>query len=51
MECTANVGDVLLMAPLLFHFSRKATNEKHRRVIHLEYSAMSLPKPLEWYER
>ncbi|MCK5830566.1 MAG: phytanoyl-CoA dioxygenase family protein [Methylococcales bacterium] len=51
MECTANMGDVLLMNSLLFHSSRKATKPKHRRVIHLEYSAMSLPKPLEWYER
>jgi ectoine hydroxylase-related dioxygenase (phytanoyl-CoA dioxygenase family) len=50
MECTANVGDVLLMNPLLFHSSRKATKPKHRRVIHLEYSAMTLPEPLEWYE-
>ncbi len=51
MECTANAGDVLLMNPLLFHSSRKTTKPKHRRVIHLEYSAMSLPKLLEWYER
>ncbi len=49
--CTANAGDVLLMNPLLFHSSRKATKPKHRRVIHLEYSAMSLPRPLEWYEK
>jgi len=46
-ECTANAGDVLLMNPLLFHFSRKAIKPKHRRIIHLEYSAMSLPK-LKW---
>ena len=50
MECTANMGDVLIMNPLLFHSSRKATKPKHRRVIHLEYSAMSLPKPLSWHE-
>ncbi len=49
-ECTANSGDVLIMNPLLFHSSRKATKPKHRRVIHFEYSAMSLPKPLDWYE-
>ena len=49
-ECTANSGDVLLMNPLLFHSSRKATKPKHRRVIHLEYSAMSLPDSLQWYE-
>lgn len=49
-ECTANSGDVLVMNPLLFHASRKATQPQHRRIIHLEYSAMSLPAPLEWYE-
>jgi len=50
IECTANAGDILLMNPLLFHSSRKATKPKHRRIIHLEYSAMSLPEPLKWYE-
>ena len=49
-ECTANPGDVLLMNPLLFHSSRKAVNPRHRRIIHIEYSAMDLPHPLAWYE-
>ncbi len=49
-ECMANPGDILLMNPLLFHASRKATNPGHRRIIHIEYSAMTLPEPLEWYE-
>jgi hypothetical protein len=50
IECDASEGDVLLMNPLLFHSSRKAVNPTHRRIIHIEYSAMVLPKPLEWYE-
>jgi ectoine hydroxylase-related dioxygenase (phytanoyl-CoA dioxygenase family) len=50
VECTAKPGDVLLMNPLLFHSSRKATNPTHRRIIHIEYSAMELPEPLEWHE-
>jgi hypothetical protein len=50
IECNAGEGDVLLMSPLLFHSSRKATNPTHRRIIHIEYSAMRLPAPLEWYE-
>lgn len=49
-ECTAEPGDVLLMNPLLFHSSRKATKPQHRRIIHLEYSSMLLPEPLKWYE-
>ena len=50
VECTARPGDVLLMCPLLFHSSRKAVTPSHRRIIHIEYSAMALPPPLEWYE-
>lgn len=50
VECNANRGDVLLMNPLLFHSSRKAVSPSHRRVVHLEYSAMALPEPLAWYE-
>ncbi|MBT7442601.1 MAG: hypothetical protein HN790_01375 [Methylococcales bacterium] len=50
IDCNANPGDVLLMSPLLFHSSRKATEPSHRRIIHIEYSAMSLPVPMEWYE-
>jgi ectoine hydroxylase-related dioxygenase (phytanoyl-CoA dioxygenase family) len=50
VECDANPGDVLLMNPLLFHSSRKATRPNHRRIIHIEYSAMELPLPLAWYE-
>lgn len=50
IECNASPGDVLLMNPLLFHSSRKATTPSHRRIIHIEYSAMELPAPLEWYE-
>ena len=50
IDCNANRGDILLMNPLLFHSSRKATQPLHRRIIHLEYSAMELPKSLEWFE-
>ncbi len=50
VECEANPGDILLMNPLLFHSSRKATHPHHRRIIHIEYSAMALPHPLEWFE-
>lgn len=50
LECNAGPGDVLLMNPLLLHSSRKASNPSHRRIIHIEYSAMELPGALEWYE-
>jgi len=50
VECNAQPGDVLMMSPLLFHASRKATAPTHRRIIHIEYSAMALPEPLAWHE-
>ena len=50
ISCNANPGDILIMNPLLFHSSRKSIKPNHRRIIHLEYSAMNLPKPLKWYE-
>ncbi len=49
-DCEAKAGDVLLMSPLLLHSSRKARCATHRRIIHIEYSAMALPEPLEWHE-
>ena len=50
VECNADSGDVLLMNPLLFHSSRKASKPTHRRIVHIEYSAMKLPPPLSWFE-
>ena len=44
-------GGLLLMHPLLLHASSPASQPGHRRVIHLEYAAESLPGQLEWYER
>ena len=35
--CSAQAGDLILMKPLLLHASSKATVEKKRRVIHVEY--------------
>jgi ectoine hydroxylase-related dioxygenase (phytanoyl-CoA dioxygenase family) len=49
VECKANRGDVLLMSPLLYHSSRKAVAPDHRRIVHIEYSALELPEPLEWF--
>ena len=49
-DCEAGPGDLLLMNPLLLHSSRKAVRPSHRRVVHIEYSALDLPPPLQWYE-
>lgn len=48
--CTVNAGDALLFRPLLLHSSRKSTSNRRRRVIHLEFAAVELPRPLVWLE-
>lgn len=48
VNCTIRRGGVLLMRPLLLHASSAATRPAHRRVIHLEFAACSLPAPLQW---
>lgn len=49
--CDVNAGGVQLMKPLLLHASSKATVQKKRRVIHLEFSSSDLSKGLEWEEK
>jgi ectoine hydroxylase-related dioxygenase (phytanoyl-CoA dioxygenase family) len=47
-SCILGQGGTLLMRPLLLHASSAAQRPAHRRVIHLEFTASSLPKGLEW---
>jgi hypothetical protein len=49
VACVASAGDAILMRPLLFHSSRKATVESRRRVVHVEYAAGDLPDGLRWF--
>jgi predicted DNA-binding transcriptional regulator YafY len=42
---------IQIMKPLLLHASAKATSQKHRRVIHLEFNSTELPSGLAWAER
>lgn len=49
VTCEVASGGALVMKPLLLHSSQKATRDSRRRVLHLEFSAAPLPKPLEWY--
>jgi hypothetical protein len=46
--CTARAGDVLLMRPLLLHASGKSTSQRHRRILHIEFSGFELPGGLVW---
>lgn len=47
--CRVKQGDCLIMRPLILHSSSAGTNPKNRRVIHLEFSASTLPNGLEFY--
>ncbi len=49
--CEVGRGGVVAMRPLLWHKSAKASVAGHRRVIHIEFAAASLPGPLEWREQ
>lgn len=49
--CEVKACSIHLMKPLVLHASAKATSQKHRRVIHLEFNAQELPNGLEWAER
>ncbi len=48
--CEAQVGDALLMRPLLLHASSRSMSERRRRVLHIEFAGFDLPAPLEWHE-
>jgi hypothetical protein len=46
--CLAAAGDVLAMKALTVHASDPASVPAHRRVLHLDFSTVDLPPPLEW---
>lgn len=48
--CAVSAGDALLMRPLLLHASSRSTSTRHRRVLHIEYAAFTLPSELTWHE-
>ena len=50
-EAVTSIGGAAIMTPLSVHSSPKATMPSgHRRVLHLECSAMNLPHGLRWAE-
>jgi ectoine hydroxylase-related dioxygenase (phytanoyl-CoA dioxygenase family) len=49
--CAVRQGGLMLMKPLTLHSSGRTTNNKKRRVIHIEFSNKELPKELKWSER
>jgi hypothetical protein len=51
VNCNVCEGGIMIMKPLLMHGSGRTTNNKQRRVIHIEFSDVELPKELSWAER
>jgi len=49
--CSVNKGGIMIMKPLILHGSNRTTNNKKRRVIHIEFSNMELPEEINWSER
>src|SRR5690554_1007712 len=49
--CNVNKGGIMIMKPLTLHSSSRTTNNKKRRVIHIEFSDTNLPKGLNWSEK
>ena len=48
--CQVEKGGILLIKPLILHSSRRTENDKNRRVIHIEFCDMKLPRGLNWQE-
>jgi len=51
VSCNISKGGIMLMKPLLLHSSGRTTNNRQRRVIHIEFSNQELPTVLNWAER
>jgi ectoine hydroxylase-related dioxygenase (phytanoyl-CoA dioxygenase family) len=49
--CSVNAGGIMIMRPLLMHASSRTTNDKKRRVIHIEFSRAILPEEISWSEK
>ena len=49
--CLANRGDVWLYTTAILHASDRTIGKRRRRVLQIDYSADTLPYPLEWLLR
>lgn len=47
--CVVGRGGALLMRPLLLHASSPSESPSHRRVIHIDFAASSLPHGMRWF--
>jgi ectoine hydroxylase-related dioxygenase (phytanoyl-CoA dioxygenase family) len=49
--CKVKKGGIMIMKPLLLHASDKTTNNNKRRILHIEFSDINLPKEINWAEK
>lgn len=48
VTCEAKAGDILIMKMLTLHRSKPSMRDTPRRAIRIDYSADTLPFPLQW---
>ena len=51
VTCSVPAGGIMIMRPLLMHASNRSTNNKQRRVVHIEFSRTGLPEGIDWAEK
>ncbi len=49
--CNVDKGGIMIMKPLLLHSSSRTTNNKRRRVLHIELADKELPQEIQWAEK
>jgi ectoine hydroxylase-related dioxygenase (phytanoyl-CoA dioxygenase family) len=50
VSCDVTAGGMMIMKPLLMHASGRTSNNKKRRVLHIEFSRAELPVGINWAE-
>lgn len=51
VSCSVPIGGIMIMRPLLMHASNRTTNNKKRRVVHIEFSRAELAEGIDWAEK
>lgn len=48
--CEARAGDIWACSTLVLHTSERSRSAGHRRVLHVDFAAGDLPRPLHWLD-
>lgn len=51
VSCNVQTGGIMIMRPLLMHASNRTTNNRKRRVVHVEFSRAKLAEGIDWAEK